>query len=119
MERFGTRTHTTRDRARVFKTRDASSTSQHASGLPLGNVRLAKGAGSQASDGQSESYRARGRLLGNVLLFLFTLGWLPKLDLIAIWISNPRKAPVGIFRGLFDCHALTLKMADDFSQVLH
>jgi hypothetical protein len=52
--------------------------------------------------------------------FLFTLGWLPKLDLIAIWISNPRKVPVGrIFRGLFDRHALTLEMAEHISHVLH
>jgi hypothetical protein len=39
-------------------------------------------------------------------------GWLPKLDLIAIWIPNPRKVPVGIFRGLFDCHAIALKLAE-------
>src|SRR6516165_6215469 len=49
--------------------------------------------------------------------FLYVLGWLPKLDLIAIWIFNPRKVSVGgIFRGLFDCHALTLKVVEDFSQ---
>ena len=44
--------------------------------------------------------------------FLYILGWLPKLDLIAIWIFEPGKVPHGrIFRGLFDGHAFTLKMA--------
>src|SRR5450755_5094091 len=62
-----------------------------------------------------------GRPLGlHKLGFLFTLGWLPKLDLIAIWIFKPRKDPHGgIFLGLFDYHAFTLKMAEDFSHVLH
>ena len=47
------------------------------------------------------------------------LRWFPKLDLIAIWIFKPCKVPVGIFGGLFDCHALALKVAEDFSHVLH
>src|ERR1700693_5783107 len=48
------------------------------------------------------------------------LGWLPKLDRIAIWIFKPRKGPHrGIFLGLFDYHAFTLKMAEDFSHVFH
>jgi len=46
--------------------------------------------------------------------------WLPKLDRIAIWIFKPREDPHGgIFLGLFDYHAFTLKMAEDFSHVLH
>ena len=49
----------------------------------------------------------------------YALGWLPKLDLIAIWIFDPRKVPVvGIFRGLFDCYAFTLKMVEDFFHAL-
>src|SRR6266850_6631321 len=52
--------------------------------------------------------------------FYSLFGWLPKLDRIAIWIFKPRKGPHGgIFLGLFDYHAFTLKMAEDFSHVLH
>lgn len=51
---------------------------------------------------------------------LFTRRRLPKLDLIPIWISDPRKVPVrGVLRGLFDGHALALKMVENFFQVLH
>ena len=47
-------------------------------------------------------------------------GWFPKLDRIAIWIFKPRKdSHGGIFLGLFDYHAFTLKMAEGFSHVLH
>src|ERR1039458_2549168 len=52
--------------------------------------------------------------------FLYTLSWLPKLDLIAIWIFDPRKVPVaGILLGLFDLNALGFKMAEDFFHALH
>jgi hypothetical protein len=45
---------------------------------------------------------------------------LPKLDLIPIWISDPRKVPVrGVLRGLFDGLALALKMVENLFQVLH
>src|SRR5580704_18981102 len=48
------------------------------------------------------------------------LGWLPKLDRIAIRIFKPRKGSHGgICLALFDYHALTLKMAEDFSHVFH
>src|SRR5580704_10948955 len=52
--------------------------------------------------------------------FYSLFGWLPKLDRIAIWIFKPGKGPHGgIFLGLFDYHAFTLKMAEGFSHILH
>src|SRR5208282_3717602 len=67
---------------------------------------------SRASKGRPARLRNQG--------FLFILRWLPKLDLISIWILDPRKVPVaGIFLGLFDGHALTLKMAEHFFHALH
>ena len=56
--------------------------------------------------------------VGSVPVFFYSLAdGLPKLDLIPIWISDPRKVPVrGVLRGLFDGHALALKMLENFFQ---
>src|SRR5215469_17093155 len=79
-----------------------------------------EGRGGPSCFGRVRKIKSLDQPFSQIRSFYSLLGWLPKLDLVTVWIFDPRKAPVArILLSLFDGHAFTLEVGEYLSYILH